>query len=110
LRTLTYPKDCTSNQKRAIRKKGSKFTLKDHLLYLSTQGKLKQWITDERQQRRIVESCHADKLGGHFGRDKTREKVSSRLVLVECISKKNGTKILGRALHSIPPCSECDSG
>jgi hypothetical protein len=29
---------------------------------------------------------------------------------VECISKKNGTKILGRALHSIPPCSECDSG
>ncbi len=27
--------------------------------------------SSDNQKRAIVEACHADKLGGHFGRDKT---------------------------------------
>ncbi len=73
-----YPSDSSANHKRVIRKKARKFVLKDSLLYLSSQGNLKQWIVDAKQQEKIIESCHADKLGGHFGRDKTREKVTSR--------------------------------
>ena len=40
----------------------------------------RQWITEAEQQLKIIGACHADKLGGHFGRDKTREKIASRLV------------------------------
>ena len=32
-------------------------------------------ITNANQQRKIIQTCYADKLGGHFGRDKTLEKI-----------------------------------
>ena len=35
-------------------------------------------ITNANQQRKIIQTCYADKLGGHFGRDKTLEKIASR--------------------------------
>ena len=39
----------------------------------------RQWISDEQKQKQLLESFHDDPLGGcDFGRDKTRDKVSSR--------------------------------
>ena len=82
LRGSEYPDGADANKKRAIRKKAKHFVIKDGILFYSSDDKLKQWITSEERQKQIVESCHADKLGGHLGRDKTREKVSSRYNLV----------------------------
>ena len=42
---------------------------------------MKQWINSKERQHEIVKSCHADKLGRHFGWNKTREKVTSRFVI-----------------------------
>ena len=39
---------------------------------------LRHWIVDDEERKRILTSCHSDNLGGHFGRDKTRNKVCSR--------------------------------
>ena len=37
-----------------------------------------QWISDEKKQKQVLQSLHDDSAGGcHFGRDKTRDKVSS---------------------------------
>ena len=33
---------------------------------------------DAKRREEIIESLHSDKLSGHFGRDKTRQKVCSR--------------------------------
>lgn len=39
----------------------------------------RQWIGDEKKQKQVLQSLHDDPAGGcHFGRDKTRDKVSSR--------------------------------
>ena len=73
-----YPEGSTNSRKRAVRNKSKKFLLKDGILFNSN----RQWITDGNRQHQIIEACHADKLGGHLGRDKTRDKVSSRFVLV----------------------------
>ncbi len=73
-----YPPDSDQNQKRAIRRRANKFVLKNAVLYYKYKGTSKQWIVDPKMQGKIILACHADKLGGHFGRDKTREKVSSR--------------------------------
>ena len=32
-------------------------------------------VHDKEEQERVLHACHSDKLAGHFGRDKTREKV-----------------------------------
>ena len=50
-------------------------------LFYAAGGTLKQWINSKERQHEIVKSCHADKLGGHFGRDKTREKLHPGLLL-----------------------------
>lgn len=63
-------------------KKGSSGTRQRNLppmmVFCLTALRFRQWIKCKKQQQQIVESCHADKLGGHLGRDKTREKVASR--------------------------------
>ena len=74
-----YTSECSGNDKRAIRKKAKKFVIKDGVLHNVHGSSHRQWITDMEQQKKIMKSCHSDKLGGHFGRDKTREKISSRL-------------------------------
>ena len=39
----------------------------------------RQWISDEKKQKQVLQSLHDDPVGGcHFGRDKTRDKVCSR--------------------------------
>ena len=73
-----YPAGSTVNQKRATRNKAKKFVVKDGVLHYIAKDGHRQWITDADQQRKIIQACHADKLGGHFGRDKTREKIASR--------------------------------
>ncbi len=76
LHSREYPENSDKNKKRAIRSKAKKFTIKDGVLFNSFGGR--QWINCREKQQQIIESCHADKLGGHLGRDKTREKVTSR--------------------------------
>lgn len=76
-----YPEGSTKDQKRVIRKKSMNFRLVDGALYfVGKDGKNehgpRRWIANEEEQRRIIASCHSDKLAGHFGRDKTRDKVS----------------------------------
>ena len=73
-----YPAGSTVNQKRATRNKAKKFVIKDGVLHYIAKDRRRQWITDEDQQRKMIQVCRADKLGGHFGRDKTREKIASR--------------------------------
>ena len=39
----------------------------------------RQWISDEKKQKQVLQYLHDDSAGGcHFGRDKTRDKVSRR--------------------------------
>ena len=73
-----YPDGSTDNQKRAIRNKAKKFSSQDGVLHYKAKNGLRQRITEPAQQQKIIEACHADKVGGHFGRDKTREKIASR--------------------------------
>jgi len=51
------------------------------LHYVSKSG-LRQWITEPEQQSKIIEACQTYKLGGHFGREKTSEKIGSRFVII----------------------------
>ena len=77
-----YPPGSSVNQKRATRNKAKKFVIKDGVLHYISKDGLRQWITEEYQQRKIIQACHADKLGGHFGRDKTRQKIASRFAII----------------------------
>ena len=78
LQSGRYPVGATTNLKRAIRKKSIKFVIRDGLLFYSSGGCLKQWITTKKKQNQIIASCHSDSLGGHLERDKTRQKITSR--------------------------------
>ena len=77
-----YPAGSSFNQKRATRNKAKKFVIKDGVLHYKTKDGLRQWITETHQQRKIIQACHADKLGGHFGRNKTRQKIASRFAII----------------------------
>ena len=59
-------------------------------------GGTRKWIADKTQQTSIIYACHSDKLGGHFGRDKTREKIATRFV-----DSKRHTLALGIEIISI---------
>ena len=81
LQDKNYPEGARNNTKRAIKNKSKKFVIDGGVLFYAAGGTLKQWINSKERQHEIVKSGHADKLGGHFGRDKTREKVTSRFVI-----------------------------
>ena len=50
----TYPPQHSDNQKRAIRTKAKKFTLKDGVLhYVQSGGDLMQWIANTHHNRRL---------------------------------------------------------
>ena len=40
----------------------------------------KRWVHNTDEQEKILKACHYDKLAGHFGRDKTREKVCTKFI------------------------------
>ena len=95
LRSGSYRKGMSLAEKRAIRRAcGRTFTLKgDTLLYRSTSSKDSLTLEDSDDESRrawrrvikyaeereeIIRHCHTEPTGGHFGRDKTLEKVQSR--------------------------------
>ena len=47
-------------------------------LFGTRPASLRLRMDDKRTQLQIIQSSHGDKLGGHMGREKTREKVTSR--------------------------------
>lgn len=76
---------CSENsRKRAIRLKAVGFFIADGVLF-TVHGKdsngcnqPRRWIRDAETRMQILESCHRGMEGGHFGRDKTRSKISAR--------------------------------
>ena len=84
---MRYAEECSESRKRAICKFSENICLEDGVLfYMQFDNKDKQtvkskcqWISDEKKQKQVLQSLHDDPAGGcHFGRDKTRDKVSSR--------------------------------
>lgn len=78
LRDNKYPDDFMKDQKRNLRKKAQKFALDNGALFYIGMGKNdlpRRWVYNKDEQQKILAACHSDKLAGHFGRDKTREKV-----------------------------------
>ncbi|KAL5479473.1 hypothetical protein EMCRGX_G022999 [Ephydatia muelleri] len=56
--------------------------MKEGMLYLKSNTAdmtEKQWIVNKEDQMKVILSCHDGKLGGgHFGRDKTLQKICSQ--------------------------------
>ena len=77
LRHNEHPIDFSKDQGRDLRKKAQKFVLEDGALFFIGQknGQPERWVHSRDEQQQILKACHSDKLAGHFGRDKTREKV-----------------------------------
>ena len=73
-----YPEGASTNQKRSLRRKSEKFVFRDSLLYYLSSGTLRQWIFSKEKQNQVIAACHTDNLGGHLGRDKTRDKIITR--------------------------------
>ena len=72
-----YPGDNTETRKEPSEINARNSALERELFfYLSS----RRWINSKTEQEHILHSCHADKLGGHLGRDKTREKVTARFI------------------------------
>ena len=72
------PEGASTNQKRSLRRKSEKFVIRDGLLYYSSSGTLRQWISSKEKQNQVIAACHTDNLGGHLGGDKTRDKITTR--------------------------------
>ena len=71
-----YAANCSESRRRAIRKFSKNVALVDTVLLLYDQRK---WISDSKLQKQVLKSIHSASSGGcHFGRDKTREKVTKR--------------------------------
>ena len=68
------------SRKRAIRLKAGGFVLDDGVLLTKAKGSNQQrrWVRDPGTKVQILESCHCGMEGSHFGRDKTRAKISAR--------------------------------
>lgn len=88
LHANVYSDGFNKDQKRNLRKRAEKFRLENATVYFIGSGgkqQPKRWVAKRSEQLKILEACHSDKLASHFGRDKTRDKVSSfefsRLIL-----------------------------
>ena len=57
------------------------FFLDDGALFFVTNenSEPKRWVHNKEEQEKIPHACHSDKLAGHFGRDKTQERVRYNL-------------------------------
>ena len=69
-----YPPSFNKADKRELRRKAAKYTTNDGFLYYNN----RRCIASKDEIKKIFESLHCDKTAGHFGRDKTREKICSR--------------------------------
>ena len=68
------------SRKRAIRSKAAGFITADGVLITREKNSIepRRWIRDLEPRMQILKSCHHGLEGGHFGRDKTRSKISAR--------------------------------
>ena len=64
--------------KKGNKKKAQKFSIGDGILFYTAANHDQQWIAEKTKQQQFVKTCHGNIFGGHFGRDKTREKITSR--------------------------------
>ena len=76
-----YPVGATANEKRRIRQQAAMFVLKERLLYYRATDAvnemcLKGVIANAKEKTKIIRACHDGVDGCHYGRDKTRAKVS----------------------------------
>lgn len=70
LRDIQYPEHFTKDQKRNLRKKAQKFVLDNGALFFVGLEKSEPRVHNTDKQTKILVA-----LAGHFGRNKTREKV-----------------------------------
>ena len=77
LHSKKYPENCEETKKRAISKKAQMFSIRNGVLFYTANGHNQEWVSEETKQRQIIQSVHSGKLGGHFGRHKTQEKITS---------------------------------
>ena len=81
-----YPSGLDKGEKANFRRKcKNNFKFEDGVLYyrkhLSKAEADQDWrvcVRSLEDKARIIKSCHAGPTGGHFGRDKTLDKISSR--------------------------------
>ena len=76
-----YPVGATANEKRRIRQQAAMFVLKERLLYYRATDAvneicLKRLIANAKEKSKIIRACHVGVDGCHYGRNKTRAKVS----------------------------------
>ena len=76
-----YPAGATANEKRRIHQQAAMFVLKERLLYYRATDAvneicLKRVIANAKERTKIIHACHDGVDGCHYGRDKTRAKVS----------------------------------
>ena len=80
LRDNQYPDDFTKDQKRLYVEK-RKLRLGRWFFFVGKKNSQpKRWVHNTDEQEKILKACHYDKLAGHFGRDKTREKVCTKFI------------------------------
>ena len=79
-----YPGEFTKSQKRSLRRRAQDFTLQEGLLFCKSKkdSQPRRWITDLNQKKEILESCHSDRLAGHFGRDKRKGRFISKTIFI----------------------------
>ncbi len=84
LQSGRYPVVATKNLKRVIRKKSAKFSLKDGLLFYSSSGTLKQWISTKEKQNQIIEHHAILTTWGTFGtrQDSTEDNIKVLLIIL----------------------------
>lgn len=76
-----FEEECSEIRRRTIRRFSSNIILEDGLLFhvQGAEGTKRRWIYEKEQQKQIIMSIHDNPAGGcHFGRDKTRDKVTSK--------------------------------
>ena len=68
------------SRKRVIRSKAAGFITADGVLITRERNSIepRRWIRDLETRMQILKSCDHGLEGGHFGRDKTRSKISAR--------------------------------
>lgn len=78
----SYPSAIDKDKKRNLRKKAEKFVLKDGALFYvgKRDSQPRRWVYSVDEQKQILAAWHHDKLAGHFGRDKTRDKVCIKYI------------------------------
>ena len=79
-----YPTVATKSMKREIRRRATKYVVNGQMLFVTNGNETKRVVCTDDERTSIMRACHegvgtskeARALGGHFGRDKTYQKVN----------------------------------